>query len=256
MPTQPTKESCVLKLLRQRARVSVTLSALLLGCNSCLRAQSSVTANRDQERAAHDAALAEVLRVQGAFVARLTSLGLQCPLPVPRVIVEDVPSFGQYNDEANTLRTSDWSVLKPEERAFAYRIAGPSADEATARATFNEVTHHWIFVHEMGHWWQACRKENAAWKPYAIEYDADRIAAAYWNEAEPALTIKIMRLAQAVLDHTPSPLPAGQPVDVYFNTHYQTLGPSPAYPWFQARMIVDSEREIPKPSFKEALLSR
>ena len=167
--------------------------------------------------------------------------------------MEDIPSFGQYNEARNTLRTSDWSVLRPEERRFAFAIAGPGADEATARTTFNEVAHHWIFVHEMGHWWQACRKVSETRKPYAVEYEADRIDAAYWNEAEPALTAKMVTIAQAVLAHGPNPVPAGQQVEPYFDAHYQTLGPSPAYPWFQARMIVDSGQESPKPTLAQAL---
>ena len=58
---------------------------------------------------------------------------------------------------------------------------------------------------------------------------------------------------QVVVDHMPSPLPAGEPVEGYFNQNYQKLGPSPAYPWFMSRMNVAAYEEKPEPSFKAVL---
>ena len=198
-------------------------------------------------------ALKTTSAVQAAFVSNIRALGLSCTLPVPKISVEDVPSFGNYSPDTNILRTSDWSMLSAAERAFAYQLVPPGADEATAKATFNDVAHRWIFVHEMGHWWQNCHKANFTQQPYKNEYEADRIAAAYWNGVDPSLVTKIMALAQAVLNHTPYPVPAGQLVERYFNAHYQTLGPSPAYPWFQARMIMDCGKQTPQPTFAETL---
>jgi hypothetical protein len=47
----------------------------------------------------------------------------------------------------------------------------------------------------------------------------------------------------------------GEDVEAYFNKHYQELGPSPAYPWFQSRMNVAAYDEKPVPTFVQALLS-
>ena len=202
------------------------------------------------------ATLAEVTATRDAFIAHVHATGRSCPLAPPRISVEDVPSYGQYDDEKNMLRTSDWSLLNPQEKDFAHKIAAPGADEASVRDTFQEVAHRWIFIHEMGHWWQACQKADAGSgrKPYAIEYEADRIAMAYWNEIDPSLPSKMIGIAQSVLDHAPNPVPAGQAVESYFNANYETLGPSPAYPWFQAQMIVTSGKETPKPTLTQALL--
>ncbi len=202
------------------------------------------------------ATLAEVTATRDAFVAHVHATGRSCPIAPPRISVEDVPSYGQYLQEKNTLRTSDWSLLNPQEKDFAHRIAPPGADEASVRATFQDVAHRWIFIHEMGHWWQACQKADvgSGRKPYAIEYEADRIAMAYWNEIDPSLPRKLMGIAQSVLDHAPNPVPAGQAAESYFNMNYETLGPSPAYPWFQAQMIVTSGKEMPKPTFTQTLL--
>ena len=202
------------------------------------------------------ATMAEVTAIRDAFIARVGTLGLQCAIAPPRILVEDVPSYGQYDDSSNTLRTSDWNLLNPHEKGFAHAIAPPGSDEATVRATFQDVAHRWIFVHELGHWWQACEKADTASgrQPYAIEYEADRIAMAYWNAVDPTLPAKMVVIAQSVIDHAPNPLPAGQAVASYFNANYQTLGPSPAYPWFQARMIVDCGKEMTKPTFAQALV--
>lgn len=56
-------------------------------------------------------------------------------------------------------------------------------------------------------------------------------------------------------DHSPNPVPAGEDVEAYFNKHYQQLGPSPAYSWFQSRMNVAAYDEKPIPTLIQALFS-
>ena len=58
---------------------------------------------------------------------------------------------------------------------------------------------------------------------------------------------------EQVLSHAPNPVPAGQDVETYFDANYETLGPSPAYPWFQSRMCVTVMDEKPMPTFAQAL---
>ena len=242
------------KVLRS-CRCPLLPIAVFLASGASLNAQSPHNAGNAQPKTDTAATLAEVTATRDAFIARIHALGLKCPLAAPRIAVEDVPSYGQYNDVSNTLRTSDWSLLSPQEMGFAHRIAPPGADEATVRATFQDVAHRWIFIHEMGHWWQACQKADvgSGRQPYAIEYEADRIAMAYWNGVDPGLPAKMVVIAQSVIDHAPNPVPTGQAVEGYFNANYQTLGPTPAYPWFQAQMIVTSGKEMPKPTFARAL---
>ena len=68
------------------------------------------------------ATLAKATAVRDAFVARIHADGFSCPIPVPTILVEDVPSFGQYDDKTNVIRTSDWTLLNPRERAFFFRL--------------------------------------------------------------------------------------------------------------------------------------
>jgi hypothetical protein len=199
------------------------------------------------------ATLAEVTQVRDAYVARIQKAGFACPIPVPIISVDDVPSFGNYDNEKNTIRTSDWALLKPQERAFFLQLAGPDATESDGRRVFDRAAHRWIFVHEMGHWWQACRKVNFDQNHYGIEYGANRIALAYWRTVDPTLMDTMMPAFESVLAHAPNPVPAGQNLEAYFNANYQELGPGPAYPWFQSHMVDAAAKEKPAPSFATVL---
>ena len=219
---------------------------------TALYAQAPSSPIQEKERAA---TLAKATAVRDAFIARIHANGFSCPIPVPAILVEDVPSFGQYDEKINVIRTSDWTLLNPQERAFFFQLAGPGAREADVRATFDKGAHGWIFIHEMGHWWQACRNVTSDSGPYQVEFGADRISLAYWREVDPSIVDTMMPIFRSVLDHAPNPAPAGEDVEAYFNKHYQELGPSPAYPWFQSRMNVSAYEEKPSPTFIQALLS-
>ena len=82
---------------------------------------------------------------------------------------------------------------------------GPDATEAIAKKEFEDGVHHWVIVHELGHWFQACRgiTEKTA-KPYAIEFGADRIAAAYWKEHDPSVIAHQRPVFTAILHDFPT----------------------------------------------------
>ena len=223
-----------------------------MGVATTLFAQAAVSQTQERERAA---TLAKATAVRDAFFARIRADGFSCPIPVPSILVEDVPSLGQYDEKTNIIRTSDWTLLNPEERAFAFRLAGPGAKESDVRTVFEQAAHGWIFVHELGHWWQVCRSVNSNSGPYQVEFGADRISLAYWREVDPSVVGTMMPIFRNMLDHSPNPVPTGEDVDAYFNKHYQELGPGPAYPWFQSRMNVAAYDEKPSPTFIQALLT-
>jgi hypothetical protein len=196
---------------------------------------------------------AQVTALRDAFVKATVAAGFSCAIAPPTIVVEDVPSFGQYNTAKNTLRTSSWEQMSKREKGIFYQLAGPGANEETVRAEFETDAHHWILVHEMGHWWQACRGVVANGKNYAQESGANRIAAAYWRERDATVVTHMRAAFQMVLDHAPNPVPAGRDVETYFDANYETLGPSPAYPWFQSRMCVTVIDETPVMSFADVL---
>lgn len=236
----------------------ISLFALLLsvGAIGAASTQSSAQArSTDPDNAEQAATLARAASVRDAFVARLRADGFSCPIPVPTILVEDVPSFGQYDEKTNNVRTSDWTLLNQDERAFFFRLAGPGARETDVHRMFEQAAHGWILIHEFGHWWQACRSVTSNSGPYQVEYGADRISLAYWREVDPAIVDTMMPVFKNVLAGAPNPVPVGENIETYFNKHYDQLGPSPAYPWFQSRMNVAAYDEKPAPTFAHTLLT-
>ena len=199
--------------------------------------------------------LSEATALRDAFVTRLHAAHFTCSLPVPAVVVDDVPSFGQYRSETNSIRTSNWSLLSAQEKAMFVQLAGPGKSEGDAQELFN-VAHQWIFIHELGHWWQACSGGNDGRSHYEVEYGANRIALAYWREMNPQIAETMRPVFQEVVDHAPTPVPPGQSVENYFDANYEKLGPSPVYPWFMSRMNLAAFDEKPAPTFNEALKSQ
>jgi hypothetical protein len=200
-------------------------------------------------------AQAEATVLRDAFVARLHAAGFSCPLPVPPIVMEDVLSFGQYRPDTNVICTSNWDLLNPHEKAMFVQLAGPGKNEDDAHHLF-DLAHKWIFIHELGHWWQACNGGNAGKSHCQVEYGANRISLSYWREADPQVGEIMRPVFQSFLDHAPSPVPPGQSVEDYFNANYETLGPGPRYPWFMSRMNLAAFDETPFPSFAAALKSQ
>ena len=104
-------------------RSSRVLSVVLFASIYCMVATTALFAqapiSQTQEREG-SATLSKATAVRDAFVARIHADGFSCPIPVPTILVEDVPSFGQYDDKTNIIRTSDWTFLNPQERAFFF----------------------------------------------------------------------------------------------------------------------------------------
>jgi len=210
-------------------------------------AQSSVKVDPTEVEATR----VQMTAMRDAFVTAVKDAGFSCPIKVPTIVVVDVPSFGSYNPETNTLRTSSWTQMTDRERGMFFQFMGPNSTEAMARGEFEDGAHHWVFIHEMGHWFQHC--VGAKLDHYATEYGADRIATAYWNEHDPSVVAHQRPVFEAIVAKWPNPVPEGQSVETFFNTNYEKLGPTPAYIWFQARMCLKSYDEKPAPSFAQAL---
>ncbi len=195
----------------------------------------------------------QVTATRDAFVKAAVAAGLKCDIAPPKIIVVDVPSFGNYRSGSNELLTPAWSQMSEAGKQFFVRLAGPGATEDAGRNEFETSAHHWIFVHEMGHWVEACKHASFEGNPYGLELGANRLAGAYWREKDPELLVHMRAIFGGVLQHAPNPVPAGQDVETYFNANYEKLGPSPAYPWFQSRMCVTALDERPAPTFAQAI---
>ena len=142
-----------------------------------------------------------------------------------------------------------------EERALFYKGLPPGASEADARADFEIGVHHWVIVHELGHWWEACRGLVDHGDHYAFELEADRIAAAYWNEHDPSVIAHQTAVFRAILKKWANPVPSGQEARTFFNANIDALVPTRDYIWFQAQMCLTAFAQKPNLSFYKALTS-
>jgi hypothetical protein len=159
---------------------SSAFCAAVLAAIACAVAPGALAQTPDAQAADRAATLAKATVLRDAFIARMYYSGYPCPTGDPTIVVDHTPSFGSYDEKTGILPISDWTLLSPEERAGFLQLAGPGADEAAAHALFEQGVHRWVLVHELGHWWQACRgfKFDRPEENYQVEYGANRIALA------------------------------------------------------------------------------
>lgn len=201
---------------------------------------------------------AKLTALRDAFVKQIVTEGFSCPIKPPTIVLHQIPSFRNYNNDDNTITSPAWHQLGPEEKALFHHLAGPDADDAAARAIFESGSHRWIFIHELGHWWQACKRASDShartMTPYQTEYEADRIDAAYWKQTDPAFLARMMDLFHHMYEAGPNPVPEGTDAVKFFNDNYgEALAKTNAYPWFQARMIVGVDAEKSAATFAQTL---
>jgi hypothetical protein len=230
------------------------LAAMAFIPSAVVQVQPAALAQTEPDPAVSAATMQKLTALRDNFAQKAKSDSPACTLAPPTIEIKDTPSFGNYVPETNTLEISAWWLLTPERRAFFRELAGKDADEDAARRVFENGTHRWVFIHELGHWWQACTGFLNSAKHYQVEYDANRIAAAYWRENDPGLMQGLASGFEHMLSSKPSPVPTGQPLEDYFNANYDSLGLRPDYVWFQARMVSDVNAEKPAPSFADALM--
>ena len=197
-----------------------------------------------------DAMKGQVSQLRDAFVLAVNAAGLKCSIAPPSIDVQDVPSFGRYDPQRNVLTTAVWSQLSDEEKGLFLRR---HPLEAEAREEFEIGVHHWVLVHELGHWWQACSGVSNNPDHFAAELGANRIAAAYWRKSDPSLLAHQHAVFESIVRRWSNPVPAGQEERAYFNANYDQLGPTPAYIWFQARMCLTAIDESSSLSLADAL---
>ena len=198
------------------------------------------------------ALLSQLTQLRDAFISQIKAEGFHPRLSPPAIVLDDTPSYGRYENDQNVVHIAAWSVLTEEQQARFVRLARLLNNGRTPEQIFDDSVHHWVFVHELGHWWQLCQNKIDA-NHYSVEYGANRIAAAFWRLKDP----EFMRATENRMSMTfrtlPVPLPDGQEMQAYFNENYEKLGPTPGYIWFQYSMVLGVQAENPLPTFKSAL---
>lgn len=169
--------------------------------------------------------------------------------PEPGIGRGDPASFGHYLPERNTVVIADWRDLSPDEQQAFEARAGNRGEPVTARSVFEQYR-RWVFVHELGHWWQACRHQRRPGSS-GEEAGADRIALAFWRKEDPRLAAAIVQDARAVLAQRPEPPPEARAASRPDASAADLSVASER--WLQSRMIADLAEEAPPPSFHKSL---
>ncbi len=195
----------------------------------------------------------ELTTLRDSFAKKLVDAGTVCHISPPKLLLQNVNAWAHYDAEANTLTTPLWQQLTRRDQSAFYRLAGANPTLEDAHREFETGIHHWVFIHEMSHWAQACLHQDEDRMPYDYEYGANRIAMAFWRETDNKLLDHIVEHYQDVLKYQTSPVPDGQEVEEYFNTNFDKISPTPANAWFQSQMITELYEKRPKPTFKESL---
>jgi hypothetical protein len=216
----------------------------------CVRAQDSP--KPPTNISSNPALMAQLVALRDSFVSQLKREGFQPSLPPPTIILDNPPSFGNYEDGKNLLHIADWSALSADDQARFERVAAMLDQGQTGEQAFDDGVHHWVFIHEMGHWWQACEHKTTG-THYAEEYGANRIAAAYWRLNDPSFMERTKHKMTVVIPFLPNPVPEAESKEKYFNANYETLARTRGYIWYQYDMVLNVESEKPLPSFQQAL---
>lgn len=236
---------------RHGARVLIPCAVLLL----CVRAAAAQPTPAAPPAPAVDegsdaAIVARLTQLRDDFSRRVGEVGYK-PCAAAAIELGDPPSFGRYLAKRNTLQIGAWSHLSDEEKKAFEDMAQHMHGEATARSVFENGTYRWVFVHELGHWWQGCQHKMRP-RTYAEENGANRIALAYWHEVDPRFAGGIVRGFRGLVNSRPSPVPAGQSPQHYLDANFVKIAHSDDYVWFQGKMVADLAEMAP-PSFHEAL---
>lgn len=229
--------------LRAFLRLAATLVFVMIP------ARASAQAARPLKNASPDEVMAQIVALRDSFVNQIKAEGFQPSLPPPTIILDNPPSYGSYQHAKNVVHVAVWDALAPEQQAG---FAGLFAQGQTGERAFDEIVHHWVFTHELGHWWQACQHKLGKGH-YSEEYDASRIAAAYWRLKDANFMGVTAKRIAAVRESMRDLVPADQQNEIYFNENYDKLGPTPGFIWFQCDLVSKVVAEQPIPSFREAL---
>ncbi len=222
-------------------------SVLCLGVVSILIAAGTRAAGETSDAAV----LARLTHERAAFIRRAFEEGYRA-CPAPLIKLGDPASFGGFDPDSNTVLVVTWSRLGPEQRQRFENLAEHVGGGQGAQAMFEDGTYGWVFVHELGHWWQSCRQLTRS-HSYGAENGANRIALAFWREQDPPFAARRLETFRYLHGAIPSPVPAGMPKPQYLDDHFLAIAPTRGYTWYQADMVLELATESPQPSFHKAL---
>jgi hypothetical protein len=64
----------------------------------------------------------KLVALRNDFIGRIEAMGYHPGLKPPEIIMDNPPSFGNYDDSTNIVRTSNWNTLSDPDKQF---LSGP-----------------------------------------------------------------------------------------------------------------------------------
>ena len=229
----------------------IWLTALWLSSSAAQALDATDTA-LTSDRASDKEVLTRLTALRDMFINTIEARGFHVRLNAPTIVLDNPPSYGNYDDDKNVLHIAVWRALSEQQRNRFEHVSQLLNDGRSGEQTFEDSAHRWIFVHELGHWWQASQRKISS-NHYSVEYGANRIAAAFWREKDPNLMRRTEDRMTRIKPSIQNPLPDGQRPEAFFNENYESLGPTPGYIWFQYSMVLSVQAERPLPTFKQTL---
>ena len=231
---------------------SFILSSALWLCSFPAQSSDESPPAPTAETASNAEVMAKLTALRDTFISAIKADGFRTRLPAPTIVMDNPPSYGNFENDKNLLHIAVWSALTEQQRSRFEHLSELIKNGKSGQQIFEDSVHHWVFVHELGHWWQACQRKISS-NHYSVEYGANRVAAAFWRQTDPDLMKQTEDRMALVIRTLQSPMPEGQAKETYFNDNYEKLGPTPGYIWFQYTMVLSVQAERPLPSFKQTL---
>jgi hypothetical protein len=218
---------------------------------ACLLIAGGASADPLPASRADAALLRELGELRDAFVRRIDEEGYRV-CPRPHLELGAGTAAGGYLPERNLIRITPWSQLSAQQQQALADVPGPAGSPRLARAVYESGTYRWVFVQQLGHWWQDCRHTDGA-RPYLAQSGANRMALAFWRERDPRFAAAIVEGAVRLVSAVPDPLPPGESAQAWLERRPGEVPQSPTYEWLEAQMIATLAQEAPQPSFHKSL---
>ena len=186
------------------------------------------------------------------FVRAARACGARLPF-VPGVVVDTGRTIDvHYSFDDRKVHFTDWANLDADSRAVITSWAAKGTFGLSPEGMYREMFNSFIAPHELGHYLQDVAGRWKTMSKWDAELEANRIGIAFWSlqpGPEGNVEARVENITR-FLDEAPSPVPAGDTAEAFFNRHYEAFsrgepGPLNAmnYSWFQALLFKKALRE-------------
>jgi hypothetical protein len=190
--------------------------------------------------------------IRDRFVRAARRCGAALPF-VPAVVVDPTPTIDvHYSNDDRSVHLTDWDNLDEDSRGAITAWAARGTFGLSPEGMYREMFNSFIAPHELGHYLQNVAGRWKAMRSWDSELEANRIGIAFWS-LQPGPEGKVEARVENItrfLDDVPSPVPAGDTAEAFFNRNYAAFargeaGPLNAmnYSWFQALRFKTALRE-------------